>query len=145
MPSPTACRSGGPPSLACVIRATHSLIYSDDPSATRAFFRDVLELPFVRAEDSGGPGWLIFGSGPSEFGVHPAQGPQGERWDTAGRHQICFVVEDVDAAVRDLSARGAVFDGPPRKESFGRVVMLRVPGTDDLLLYEADHPTAFDL
>lgn len=43
------------------------MIYSADPPATRAFFRDVLEIPFVVEGDD----WLIFSTGPSELGVHP--------------------------------------------------------------------------
>ncbi len=39
-----------------MITAVHTLIYTDDAPATRAFFRDVLGLPSV---DTGG-GWLIF-------------------------------------------------------------------------------------
>ena len=30
-----------------MITAVHTLIYSDDPEATRAFLRDVLEWPYV--------------------------------------------------------------------------------------------------
>ena len=52
-----------------MITAVHLLIYSDDPVATRAFFRDVLKWRFVEEEHA--PGWLIFKSGPSELGVHP--------------------------------------------------------------------------
>ncbi|MGI5273074.1 hypothetical protein ACQEUU_28265 [Nonomuraea sp. CA-218870] len=41
------------------------------PVADRAFLRDVLGWPSV--EDPGsGEGWLIFGTPPSELGVHPA-------------------------------------------------------------------------
>jgi catechol 2,3-dioxygenase-like lactoylglutathione lyase family enzyme len=66
----------GPPewrTLAPVIKALHALIYSDDPDATRAFFRDVLGWPYV--EDAQvESGWLIFKTGPSELGVHPTSG-----------------------------------------------------------------------
>src|SRR5688572_9976198 len=56
--------------FASMITSMHLLIYSDDAPATRAFLRDVLGLPFV--EDAGPePGWLIFGTGRSELGVHP--------------------------------------------------------------------------
>ena len=50
-----------------MITAVHTIVYTSDPDATRAFFRDVLEFPSI---DSGG-GWLIFRTGPSELGVHP--------------------------------------------------------------------------
>ncbi len=51
-----------------MITALHGLLYGDDPEAARAFFRDVLQLP---GADTGG-GWLIFATGPSEVGMHPA-------------------------------------------------------------------------
>ena len=42
-----------------MIKAIHTLIYSDDPLATRAFLRDVLEWPYVEDPNSA-PGWLMF-------------------------------------------------------------------------------------
>ena len=45
----------------------HVLLYSDNPEADRAFFRDVPQLPAV---DSGGV-WLIFKLPTAEAGVHP--------------------------------------------------------------------------
>ncbi len=45
-----------------MITAVHTLIYSDDPDATRAFLRDVLQLPSV-----GGDEWPIYRTGPSEL------------------------------------------------------------------------------
>ena len=52
-----------------MITSIHTLIYSDDANATRAFLRDVLGWKYV-AEDFDND-WLIFKSGPSEMGVHP--------------------------------------------------------------------------
>ncbi len=40
-----------------MITGAHSIIYSTDPDADRAFFRDILNLKHVDA----GEGWLIFG------------------------------------------------------------------------------------
>jgi len=56
-----------------MIKAVHTLIYSDDPEATRAFLRDVLGWPSVAAT-GGTPAWPIFKTGPSEMGVHPTSG-----------------------------------------------------------------------
>ena len=53
-----------------MIKAVHTLIYSDDPEATRAFLRDVLNWPYVN-DPASEPGWLIFKTGPSEMGIHP--------------------------------------------------------------------------
>jgi len=49
----------------------HLLLYSRDPEADRAFFRDVLEISVVDA----GHGWLIFALPPAELGIHPAEAP----------------------------------------------------------------------
>ncbi len=53
-----------------MFNAIHTLIYSYDPAATRAFLRDVLD--WLSVEDPAqAPEWLIFKSGLSEMGVHP--------------------------------------------------------------------------
>ncbi|MBV9830051.1 MAG: VOC family protein [Marmoricola sp.] len=129
-----------------MIQALHALIYSDDPAATRAFFKDVLRLPFVsEAETSEPSDWLIFRSGPSEFGVHPATGPAGEQWAPPGQHQVSLVCDDIAATVAELAARGAQLDGEPRDMRFGIGVGLHVPGAVDVLLYEPRHVLAYDL
>ncbi|HVB37406.1 MAG TPA: hypothetical protein VND92_02675 [Vicinamibacterales bacterium] len=52
-----------------MIVGAHSIIYSRQPAADRAFLKDVLKLPSVDAGD----GWPIFGLPPSEVAVHPAE------------------------------------------------------------------------
>jgi catechol 2,3-dioxygenase-like lactoylglutathione lyase family enzyme len=52
-----------------MITSIHTLIYSDDANATRAFLRDILGWKYV-TEDFDND-WLIFKSGPSEMVVHP--------------------------------------------------------------------------
>jgi hypothetical protein len=39
-----------------MLRGAHFLLYSADPAADRAFFRDVLAFPFVNI----GGAWLMF-------------------------------------------------------------------------------------
>jgi catechol 2,3-dioxygenase-like lactoylglutathione lyase family enzyme len=51
-----------------MIFGAHFLLYSKDPEADRAFFRDVLGLRFVELDG----GWLIFALPPAELAVHPA-------------------------------------------------------------------------
>lgn len=126
-----------------MIIASHSLIYSDDALATRAFFRDVLQLPHVAEERD--PDWLIFASGPSEFGIHPIASPQGEQWEKPGTHQLCFIVDDIDATKAELESRGASFEGDVIDDSFGRLAMLVIPGAGTAMLYQAAHETAYDL
>ena len=56
-----------------MITSIHTMIYSDDAPLTRAFLRDVLGWRFVELTGNSA-GWMIFGSGPSEMGVHPTSG-----------------------------------------------------------------------
>ena len=51
-----------------MITALHDLVDADDAEAARAFFREVLGWPHVDVHD----GWLVFRTGPSELGAHPA-------------------------------------------------------------------------
>jgi catechol 2,3-dioxygenase-like lactoylglutathione lyase family enzyme len=126
-----------------MILACHTLIYSDDADATRAFFRDVLGFPNLDAGTTD-QSWLIFATGPSELGVHPTGGPQDGF--TAPRHQaISFVVDDIESTMAELSAKGASFSSGPDDHGYGIVAMLVVPGADDVQLYQPRHRTAYGL
>ena len=126
--------SAEPRRVGPVITGVHTLVYADDPQAARVFFRDVLGWGHVDAHD----GWLIFGTGPSELGVHPTDGG-------APHHEISLVCDDIEATVQDLTAKGAQFEGAIESRGFGRTIGLVVPGAGPVLLYEPRHPTAFDL
>jgi catechol 2,3-dioxygenase-like lactoylglutathione lyase family enzyme len=128
--------------IAFLITAVHLLIYSDDPPATRAFFRDVLGWRFVEHT----PGWLIFKSGPSELGVHPThQVHEGVTYDHPRHHSISLMCDDIEATKSELEAKGAEFNGTVEDMGFGLTVMLKVPGADDIMLYEPRHPEAHGL
>jgi catechol 2,3-dioxygenase-like lactoylglutathione lyase family enzyme len=142
-----------------MITAIHTLVYSDDATATRAFFKDVLRWPFVSEGDQGDAGiggtgtggddpaeWLIFGTGRSELGVHPTSGVHdGHEWSSPKRHSIAVVCDDLDATIADLENRGAEFRGDPQEMGFGKGSLMLVPGADDMLLYQPRHATAYDL
>jgi catechol 2,3-dioxygenase-like lactoylglutathione lyase family enzyme len=117
-----------------MITGLHTLVHAHDADAARAFFCDVLGWPHVDAHD----GWLIFGSGPSELGVHPTA-------DGTAHHEISLVCDDIEQTVADLTAKGAHFEGGIEHRGFGRAIALAVPGAGEMLLYEPRHPTAFDL
>ena len=117
-----------------MITAVHALAHAEDADAAGTFFRDVLEWPFVDAHD----GWLIFKTGPSELGVHPAG-------DGPPRHEISLICDDLDQTVTDLQAKGAVFEGDAEQRAFGRGIALSVPGAGTMFLYEPRHATAYDL
>lgn len=128
-----------------MIKAVHALIYSDDPVATRAFLRDVLEWPFV--EDSGSePGWLIFKSGPSEMGVHPTSDTYaGKTYSYPQHHSISLMCDDVAATKAELERKGAEFSGDVEDMGFGIGATLKLPGAGDILLYQPTHPEAHSL
>ncbi len=129
-----------------MITAVHNLVYSDDAAATRAFFRDVLQWPCV-TDEPGSDGsddadaWLIFRSGPSELGVHPTRGPEGS---APRHHAISRMCDDLRSTMTELISRGAVFTTDPTDHGYGLVVMMAVPGADEIQLYEPRHTTAYD-
>ena len=128
-----------------MIKAVHALIYSDDPVATRAFLRDVLEWPFV--EDPGSePGWLIFKSGPSEMGVHPTSDMyEGKTYSYPKHHSISLMCDDVAATKVELERKGAEFSGDVEDMGFGIGAMLKLPGAGEILPYQPKHPEAHSL
>ena len=124
-----------------MILACHTLIYSDDADATRAFFRDVLGFPSVDAGPDESGTWLIFRTGPSELGVHPTSG---QGYSQPRQHAISFIVDDLEATMAELRGKGAEFSSGPDDHGYGIVAMLQVPGADDVQLYQPRHPTAYD-
>jgi catechol 2,3-dioxygenase-like lactoylglutathione lyase family enzyme len=128
-----------------VITAVHTLIYSDDPEATRAFLRDVLGWPFVEHPESS-PGWLIFKTGPSELGVHPTSGThEGEDYSYPRHHSISLMCDDIEQTVAELSAKGVGFSGAVEDYGFGLGITFELPGAGEVFLYQPKHPTAYDL
>jgi catechol 2,3-dioxygenase-like lactoylglutathione lyase family enzyme len=128
-----------------MIKATHTLIYSDDPEATRAFLRDVLGWPYVEHPESE-PGWLIFKTGPSEMGVHPTTGTfEGQEFSHPLQHSISLMCDDIEATVAELEAEGAEFSGEIEDLGFGVGTRLELPGAGTMLLYEPRHPEAHSI
>jgi catechol 2,3-dioxygenase-like lactoylglutathione lyase family enzyme len=112
-----------------MITGVHAVIFSTDAEQDRAFFRDVLELPFVDA----GEGWLIFALPPTELAAHPA--------DEDGRHELYLMCDDVHATVAELQAKGVDIGRPVSDEGFGLMTAIRLPSGGELGLYEPRHPT----
>jgi catechol 2,3-dioxygenase-like lactoylglutathione lyase family enzyme len=121
-----------------MITAVHTLVYADDPEAARAFFRDVLRLPGVDTGD----GWLIFRTGPSELGVHPAswEGVGGGSQRTDQSFDVSLMCDDLAATMAELRERGAEFHGDVQDEGWGRTVQLAVPGAGTMMLFEPQYP-----
>jgi len=116
-----------------VIRGAHVILYSADADADRAFLEDLLDLPTA---DAGG-GWLILQLPPAEVAVHPAE--------ASGATELYLVCDDLDESMADLAAKGVAFDGPVSEQRWGRLASIVLPGGGRLGIYEARHPTAFDL
>lgn len=116
-----------------MITALHTLIYADDPEAARAFFRDVLEFPFIDEGD----GWLIFRTGPSELGVHPSSWEyEGQSGSTGQLFDVSLMCDDLEKTMADLASRGAEFAGDVTEEDYGTTVQLKVPGAGQIMLYQ---------
>lgn len=127
-----------------MITSIHTLIYSDDANATRAFLRDVLGWPCVAVDFD--QDWLIFKSGPSEMGVHPTHSEwEGKTYVHPRQHALSLMCDDLEATMAELAAKGAEFRGEIEEQIYGRLVMLRVPGADDIQLYQPTHKLAYDL
>jgi hypothetical protein len=109
------------------ITGAHSIIYSTQPDADRAFLRDVLRFPSV---DAGG-GWLIFGLPPAEVAVHPS--------DENDVHEFYLMCDDVEGVVRDLKKKEVSCD-PITDQGWGLLTRIRLPGGGTLGLYQPRHP-----
>lgn len=112
-----------------MITGAHTIIYTKDPESLRAWFRDVLEFPFVDV----GEGWLIFSLPPAELAVHPTDG--------AIRHELFLMCDDIEATVRMLEAKG-VATQPVRDQGWGRLTSIVMPDGGELGLYEPRHQRA---
>jgi predicted enzyme related to lactoylglutathione lyase len=110
-----------------MITGAHTLIHTERPEEVRAFFRDVLGLPFVDTGD----GWLIFALPPAELGVHPGEGPT--------HHQLTLMCGDVEATVAELSAKGVELTRPVTDAGYGLETGIRLPDGSELALYQPKH------
>jgi len=125
-----------------MITSSHAIIYAEDAEKARAFFRDVLEFPYIDVHD----GWLIFKLPPAELGIHPA-GAAGDPTSGApsGHHELYLMCDNVEETVADLTAKGVEFTSPVEDQGFGRLARLRVPGAGEIGLYQPRHTVAYDL
>ncbi len=110
-----------------MINGAHSIIYSQNPEADRAFLRDVLRLKNVDV----GHGWLIFGLPPSELAVHP-----GEKNDI---HEFYLMCDDIQSFVAEMESHKiactAISD-----QRWGLLTQITLPGGGKLGVYEPRHP-----
>jgi len=53
--------------------------------------------------------------------------------------------DDIEATVDELQAKGAQLRGPIEEQVYGRIVIMIVPGADDIQLYQPSHKLAYNL
>ena len=112
-----------------MIFGAHVIVYSKDPVADRAFFRDVLGFSSVDA----GAGWLIFALPPAELAVHPAEAKD--------RHELFLMCDDLKAEIMALGSKG-VRCSEVQEARWGSITRIRLPGGGELGIYQPKHPSA---
>ena len=115
-----------------MINGVHGVIYSRNAEALRTFLRDTLAFPSIDA----GEGWLLFGLPPAELGIHPA--------DEVNHHELWLMCDDLRETVRQLKAKG-VDCSSINKEDYGLSATIKLPGGDELGVFQPNHPTALQL
>jgi catechol 2,3-dioxygenase-like lactoylglutathione lyase family enzyme len=110
-----------------MINGAHVVVYSKNPEADRAFFRDVLKLPFVDA----GHEWLIFALPASESSFHPAEAKE--------KHELYLMCDDVKHEMKNLRANGVECEDLVEAR-WGFITKIRLPGGGALGLYQPKHP-----
>jgi hypothetical protein len=116
-----------------MIAGAHTILYSKQAEAVRAFLRDVLEFPSVDA----GHGWLIFAAPPSELAVHPAEG--------RAYCELYLMCSDVEAEAVRLKAKGVQFVEPITDQGWGLLTRFKLPDGETLGLYQPKHRTAIEM
>ncbi|MBZ5573497.1 MAG: VOC family protein [Acidobacteriia bacterium] len=115
-----------------MITGAHVIVYSKDPEADRAFFRDVLKFPAV---DAGG-GWLIFAMPGAEAAFHPS--------GKNDLHELYLMCDDLPAMIEALKRKKVAFS-PVHEERWGSITKMMLPGGGEIGLYQPKHPTALKL
>ncbi len=111
-----------------MINGAHVVIYSKDPEADRAFFRDVLKFPSVDA----GHGWLIFAMPPLEAAFHDSE--------TNDRHELYLMCDDLESTLQELRSKGVRVAGIIQQR-WGKLASFALPGGGKISLYEPSHPS----
>jgi hypothetical protein len=125
-----------------MINGAHFLLYSKNPDADRAYFRDVLQFESVDA----GRGWLIFTLPPAEIAVHPASEdattPNAD--DGVVGTALYLMCDDLRATMGKLRSKDVTFSAV-EEAPWGTVTTFPLPSGAKVGLYQPKHPTALKL
>ena len=78
--------------------------------------------------------------------MHPTHSEwEGKAYDFPRHHSIALMCDDIDKTVSELRAKGAQFRGPIQHQAYGQVIMMIVPGADDIQLYQPTHKLGYNL
>src|SRR5258706_14130506 len=106
-----------------MINGAHLVIYTKDPEADRAFFRDVLKFSSVDA----GHGWLIFAMPQLEAAFHDS-----EKKD---QHDLFLMCDDIAATLRDLRSK-KVEVSDVTEQRWGKLATFSLPSGGKIRLYK---------
>ena len=117
-----------------MIKGVHTMFYSSEPEALRAFVRDKLGFAYT---DVGG-GWLIFDLPEADMGCHPAD-ESAEHGQPSGTHDISFYCDDLNVTMEELRARGVEFTDEITDMGYGLATYFKMPGDIRVQLYQAHY------
>jgi hypothetical protein len=125
-----------------MVTGAHIVLYSNDPEADRAFFRDVLEFRSVDA----GHGWLIFKLPPAELALHPADSDSARISEAPAMlgSEFYLMCDNLQALIESLAAKNVVCTAID-KARWGMKTTIRLPSGGAIGLYQPRHPTALEL
>lgn len=112
-----------------MIRGVHTMFYTSEPEALRAFLRDKLGL----AAHDVGDGWLIFDLPEADMGCHPADPDAG---CPSGTPYLSFYCDDLHQTMAELRERGVEFVDEPSDQGYGVAVHFLMPGEIKVQLYQ---------
>ena len=124
-----------------MITGAHVLLYTKDPEADRAFFRDILRFHSV---DAGG-GWLIFALPPTELAFHPCTD---NFVQDHAEHQLLGAIlylmcDDLDGVVEKLKSKNVTCTEIETAE-WGIKTTVKLPSGGEIGLYQPTHITAIE-
>jgi catechol 2,3-dioxygenase-like lactoylglutathione lyase family enzyme len=111
-----------------MIRGAHTMFYTSEPEALRAFLRDVLGLPGSDVGD----GWLIFDLPEADIAAHPLE----EDGPPAGTPYLSFYCDDLETTMAELGAKGVRFTAGVENRGYGLATRFAMPGGVEVELYQ---------